>query len=101
MDRSVTFELLTPTREQDSIGQWIETVESRAVYGQMTSVTATEFFSAGQNGISPEFRLTMFAPDYQGERDLCYDGRIYSIYRTYYGRNDQLELYVERRRGDD
>lgn len=100
MDRSVVFYLLTPTHSQDNIGQWVETVEKRHVFGQVTSVTASEFFAGGQNGFQPELRITMFAPDYQEEENLELDGRVYSIYRRYYGRNDTLELYLERRRGD-
>lgn len=101
MDRSVDFYLLKPTRTQDSIGQWVETVERRQVLGQVSSVTASEFFAGGQNGLQPEIRVTMFAYDYQDEQNLELDGKIYSIYRTYYARNDTLELYCERRRGDE
>lgn len=96
----MTFELIEPTWSQDSIGQWVEQQKTRKVYGQIASINSTEFFAAGQNGISPEFRITMFGPDYQGEQDLVLDGEIYSIYRTYQTRNDMLELYVEKRRGD-
>lgn len=100
MDRSVTFKLLSSTWTQDSIGQWTEKTDYREVFGQISSVNSTEFFAAGQNGITPEFRITMFGPDYEGEQNLLLDGEIYSIYRTYIGRNDTLELYVEKRRGD-
>lgn len=100
MDRSITFELLGSVWTQDEIGQYVETPTSRTVFGQLSSVTANEFFSAGQNGITPEFRILMFGPDYNGERDLSFGGEIYSVYRTYQGRNDTLELYVEKRRGD-
>lgn len=100
MDRSVTFKLIGTNWTQDSIGQWIETEVQRDVFGQISSVTANEFFAAGQNGISPEFRITMFCADYNGERDLIMNDQVYSIYRTYQTRNDKLELYVEKRRGD-
>lgn len=100
MDRSIAFYLLTPTRTQDEIGQWTERIEKHLVYGQLGSVTANEFFAAGQNGYKPDFRVVMFGPDYQGEENIEIDGKIYSVYRKYYGRNDNVELYVERRRGD-
>lgn len=100
MDRSVTFFLLTETMTQDSIGQWIRTTQKRSVFGQVSSVTAREFFAGGQNGFQPELRITMFGPDYYGEENLELDGQIYSIYRTYKGRNDTIELYLEKRRGD-
>lgn len=101
MDKSIVFNLLVPTRTQDALLQWTEQLTARQVFGQKTSVTANEFFYAGQNGHSPEFRIVMFGPDYQGEELLELDGEIYSIYRTYQGKNDTLELYAERRRGDD
>lgn len=100
MDRSVTFDLLAPTRTQDTIGQWTEKITKRTVFGQVTSVTASEFFAGGQNGFQPEIRVTMFAPDYEGEENLELDGKIYSIYRHYYAKTDTIELYCERRRGD-
>lgn len=100
MDRSVNFNLLSPSRSQDSIGQWVTTYTEREVFGNVGSVSASEFFAAGQNGIKPELRITMFAPDYQGEQNLEVDGVLYSVYRTYYATTDKLELYCERRAGD-
>lgn len=43
--------------------------------------------------------MTMFFGDYDGETSLIYKGKTYSVYRTYQGRNDELELYVERKGG--
>lgn len=100
MDRSIQFTLLGVSTSQDSIGQFIETATPRTVYGQITSVSADEFFSGGQNGFKPEYRVTMFRYDYQGERRCLIDDVEYSIYRTYYGRTDTVELYLEKRTGD-
>lgn len=94
------FYLLSVERAQDSFGQWTEETIERPVYGNVTSVTASEFFAGGQNGFKPEYRITMFGPDYEGEENLKLDGVIYSIYRTYRARTDEIELYVERRAGD-
>ena len=49
--------------------------------------------------MNPEYRFTMFAPDYEGERTVKYHGKAYSIYRTYLGRTDTIELYAERKGG--
>lgn len=100
MDKSIVFTLLTVTRERDTIGQYVDTVTKRTVYGQITSVSMDEFFAGGQNGLKPEYRITMFGPDYEGEERCEIDGVEYSIYRTYRGRTDTVELYVERRAGD-
>ena len=80
--------------------QWVENVTRRPVYGQIGSVSASEFFAGGQNGFKPEWRVTMFGPDYEGEDDAEIDGEVYSIYRVFRARNDRVELYMERRTGD-
>lgn len=99
MDRSTDFILVAKTRTQDSIGQYIATPSERTVYGSVGSVSRDEFFSGGEAGFKPELRVTMFAPDYEGEDLAIVDGVYYTIYRTYYAKNDMVELYMERRTG--
>lgn len=100
MDKSVVFTLISVERAQDTIGQWTETDVRHTVYGQITSVSMDEYFAGGQNGFKPEYRITMFWPDYEGETRCEVDGVEYSIYRVYRGRTDTVELYLERRAGD-
>lgn len=100
MDKSVVFTLISVDRVQDTIGQWTETETRHTVYGQITSVSMDEYFAGGQNGFKPEYRITMFGPDYEGETRCEVDGVEYSIYRVYRGRTDTVELYLERRAGD-
>lgn len=99
MDRSITFELVTVERDKDTLGQYVEDEILRTVYGQIGSVSMDEFFSGGQNGFKPEYRVTMFGPDYQGEKYCVIDDVYYTIYRVYYTRTDTVELYLERRVG--
>ena len=99
MDRSEVLTLIGTTREQDEFGIWRETPTSRDVFCQVNSITRSEFFDAGRNGLNPEFMFSMFAGDYGGERVCEYRGQRYSIYRTYLGRNDVIELYAERKGG--
>lgn len=99
MDRSEVITLLSTTKEQNDYGVWVETPSSRDVFCQVDSVTRAEFFDGGRNGLNPEFRMTMFFGDYDGEQMLIYNGKSYSVYRTYQGRNDTIELYVERKGG--
>lgn len=101
MDKSIAFVLVSKTRTQDELKQWVETLVERPVFGQMTSVSAQEFFAGGQNGFKPEYRIVMFGPDYQGEDEAVIDGVHFTIYRTYRGRFDQIELYLERRVGNN
>ena len=99
MDRSNVIKLISSTKTQDENGVWRETLSRRQVFCDVSSVTASEFFEGGRNGLNPEFRMTIFAGDYQGETMLEFNGKTYAIYRTYIDRNDNLELYVERKGG--
>lgn len=99
MDRSDVIKLVSYTRAQDSTGVWRETESTRTVFCKADSVSQSEFFEGGQNGLKPEWRFTMFAPDYGGERTVEYNGMQYSVYRTYKAETDTIELYAERRAG--
>lgn len=99
MDRSSVIKLIGYTKAQDDNGVWRKTPQERVVYCQVDSVTRSEFYEGGRNGLNPEYRFTMFAYDYQGEDTVEYNGRQYGIYRTYMGRNDSIELYAERKGG--
>lgn len=83
------------------------------VFAKVQSVSRTEFFSGGRNGLNPEFRFDIFAGDYNGETIVEYNGNRYGVYRTYkpdpeYYNGfhsphnigcDYIELYVERKGG--
>lgn len=99
MDRSTNITLIAETITQDEllIEHTIET--EREVFAQVESVTSSEFFEGGRNGLNPEYRFTVFFGDYQGERIVEYQGLRYAVYRTYQERNDNLELYCERQGG--
>ncbi len=100
MDRSDVIKLIgEETRTQDEYGRWIATRTKKQVMCQVDSVTRSEFFEAGRNGLNPEFRFTMFYGDYSGESIVEYQGNTYSVYRTYLRRTDTIELYVERKGG--
>lgn len=93
--------LLTENKTQDSRGAWHSTTTPRSVFCKVSSITQTEFFEAGRNGLNPQFRFTVFFADYQGETLCEYKGKPYSIYRTYQTRSDYLELYAERQGGSN
>ena len=99
MDRSEVITLLSTVKQQDDYGVWRETETGHDVFCQVDSVTRAGFFEGGRNGLNPEFRMTMFFGDYNDEKILVYRGKAYSIYRTYIGKNDTIELYVERKGG--
>lgn len=94
------IDLIAVTQAQDSNGVWQSTETARQIFCRADSVTRREFYDAGRNGLNPEFKFTVFAADYGGELLVVYNGRRYSVYRTYYiPGTDYMELYVERKGG--
>lgn len=101
MDRSDIITLYADTVTYDDYGVAVKTRTARDVFCKVDSVTRAEFFEAGRSGLNPEYRITMFFGDYEGETIVGYNGRNYSVYRTYQAKTDTIELYVERRAGTD
>ena len=99
MDRSDVIKLISKTKTQDENGIWQQSLTYHDVFCNVSTVSASEFFEGGRNGLNPDYRITIFFGDYAGETELEYKGKTYAIYRTYQGRTDDLELYVERKGG--
>lgn len=93
--------LVTETYVANDFGVLVPTSEERKIYARVTSVTSAEWFEGGRNGLNPEFRMLVFAPEYNGEEVLKYNGKYYTIYRTYQTDNGVMELYVEKRKGNE
>ena len=99
MDRSKVLTLIGITYTADSIGQQVPKETRRDVFCNLSSVSASEWFDAGRAGLNAEHPATMFAYDYKGETIAELDGVRYGVYRTYLGKNETIELYLERKAG--
>ena len=99
MDRSDIVNLYATAVSYDQYGVAKKTTTSKEVFCKVESVSRAEFFDAGRSGLNPQFRITMFAGDYDGEIVVGYRGSLYSVYRTYLAKTDIIELYVERQSG--
>ena len=99
MDKSSVIYLIAEAKTQDDNGVWRSSLTKRQVFCNVRSVTRSEFFEGGRNGLNPEYIFTMFFGDYNRERILEYEGETYAVYRTYRARTDEIELYVERQGG--
>lgn len=99
MDKSRVLTLIGVFYAPDAIGQLVPEEIRREVFCNLSSVSASEWFEAGRAGLKAEYRATIFAPDYGGETIAELDGVRYGIYRTYVGRDEALELYLERKAG--
>ena len=99
MDRSNTMNLISVTITTDDIEQNVATESTKQVFCDIRSIDGNEFLRAGQLGIQARYRVTMFKFDYSGESIVEIDGARYGVYRTYEGRDDTIDLYVERKAG--
>lgn len=99
MDRSSTAVLISKTYTTDEIGIQTATETEKTVYCNIQNVGQREWFEAGRNGFKAELKLTMFSYDYSNESDVEVNGNRYSVYRTYVGSNDTIELFLEKKAG--
>lgn len=99
MDRSNVITLISKSYTQDEIGQQIPVETSRMVFCDLRSVSRSEWAAAGQLGLKADLVATMFLPDYNGEELAEFAGVRYGVYRTYHGRDETVELYLERKAG--
>lgn len=109
--------LISDNGYYDDLKVYHKAETSRQVFAKINSVTRSEFFQGGRNGLNPQLVFTIFKGDYNNERVIEYQGQRYSVYRTYLGarntyvgpntqarqelQSDYIELYVERKAGTD
>jgi len=74
--------LQSVTIVEDEIGNQKQVISERMVFANELSVSAEEFYSAGQAGLRPTKRFEIYAFEYQGEERLKHDGVIYRIIRV-------------------
>lgn len=94
--------LIAPAaRYQDENGIWhVEAAARREIFARQDSISRSEFHAAGQDGLRPEYRFTVFACEYNDEPECEHNGQRYAIYRTYHvPGTDDMELYVQRKAG--
>lgn len=99
MARDHVVALISVSYSKDDLEQMVPTETKREVFCQQHSISQSEFFEAGRSGLQPQHKLTIFEGDYQGETIAELDGVRYSVYRTYLGKGDCIELYLERKAG--
>lgn len=92
-------DLVTVTWADDAYGVPQKTETTTTVYGYVDSVTASEMFEGGRNGLNPELRFSMSDLDYDGQTIIVRDSVRYAVYRTYRPNNGTIELYCERKGG--
>ena len=101
MNLAEKIALVSIEYEQDDLGEWTEVQTKREIFGWVESVTMSEFYQAGMQGFKPEYKITVWLKEYEGEELLEYNGKLLTIYRTYRRDDGRLELYVTERKGEE
>jgi len=70
----------------------LEQSAPRQVFAAVKSVTRAEFYAAFTAGMSVDIVFELLAGDYAGENVVIYEGRQYSVVRTYRKGPDRMEL---------
>lgn len=73
--------LITVTYAGDSIGRQVATPVSRQVYANEFTLSASEFYDAGRNGLKPECVYQVRSCDYAGETLMSVGDVEYAIIR--------------------
>lgn len=96
MLKADVIDLITETRSGHGVHEAV-TETARTVFCTVQSVTRSEYYTALNAGIMPEFvfKLTL-AEDYQRERFLRYKGQKFRVVRTYVTQDDGIEITAER-----
>ena len=101
MNKSSVAYLVHESFSQNEYGVMEPSTTKYKVYVDVNSVTSQEWFEGGRNGLNPQYRFTMFTFDYHNEKIIEYKNVQYTIYRTYIKNIDEIELYVELRKGNE
>lgn len=88
------IKLVSKTFTKDEYLQEIETKTERTVFADKQSVSQSEFFAAGQSGLKAQYKFVVRLSEYKGENELLFEGKSYTIYRTY-ELGENIELYCE------
>ena len=100
MDRSDVITLIAKNSVQTNDYSWLDQETRMDVFCDVRSITQTEWFNAGRNGIDhPAFIFIINRNEYTGQQIVEYQGQRYGVYRTYRGKNESLELYCEAKGG--
>ena len=101
LNNQTKIDLIAIETEKDQINQIIEKQRTTAsVFAEVLSVSQSEFFEGGRLGFQPELKIVMYDFEYNDEKIVRVNGKLYSVYRTYYViGSDRVELYLEERGG--
>jgi hypothetical protein len=101
MERSDCVTLIGHTFTVDDNGVQQESETKRDAYAIIKSISQTEFFEGGRNGLNPQLVFSLYEYDYQNEETIEYKQKRYTAYRTFFNKDGRIDVYTELRKGKD
>jgi len=89
------IKLISYTTTENELGDTIEVPTERQVFADKQSVRQSEFYQAATTGLRPELMFVVRTIEYNGESRLKYNGKEYSIIRTYDKDGELTELVCQ------
>lgn len=77
------LKLISYTIEYDEIGQQKKIPIKTNILCAIKSVGRSEFYAAAQAGLKPEITFIIHAYEYNGEKEVEFEGEKYKVLRTY------------------
>lgn len=84
--------LINTVNGENAMGDTITTSTEKDVFADKKSVSQNEFYQAASTGLKPEVKFEIRTVEYNGEQKLSYNGKEYSIIRTFEKDNEFTEL---------
>ena len=91
--------LMSSTIIVDEILQEIEVTLPELVYCATSSIGQREFSASMQAGLKAERTIIIDHDEYDGQKEVEYNRKKYSVYRTFVRDDGNIELYCEVRTG--
>ena len=101
MHKVCVIKLIGKVHSRGEYGEDIVEEYETPVFAERHAISRYEWTNAGLQGYHPQCVVTIFDFEYNGEDVVELDGKRYFVYRTYERDDDKLELYLERRQGDE
>lgn len=75
--------LIKHIKDTDEIGNEVITTTERQVLCKLKDIGSTEFYDAQVTGLKPEIKFIIHSFEYQGEKEVIFEGERYQVMRTY------------------
>jgi len=86
------IELQSVDYSTDQYGDRVEITQNTKVFANKKSVRQSEFYQAMAQGLRLEAMFEVRSMEYEGQRHLVYNNKVYVITRTYTKNDEIMEL---------